>query len=300
MTQTKLTKVAFIGLGNMGFPMAGHLQEAGYDVTVYNRTPSKADAWAKQYGGKAALTPREAAQDAEFVMMCVGNDNDVRSVVYGEDGILAGIAKGGVLIDHTTTSAILAEELYAKAKEAGVNFMDAPVSGGQSGAQKGVLTVFVGGEPDVYERALPLLKTYGQLVTLFGPAGTAQRVKMVNQICVAGAVQALSEAIAFGINAGLPMESVMHAVSLGAGGSWQMQNRSGTMIENRYDFGFALDWMRKDLGIALAEARLNGSALPMTALIDQFYAELQAKGCGRWDTSALVYRLPRKDIKEKS
>lgn len=300
MTQTKLTKVAFIGLGNMGFPMAGHLQEAGYDVTVYNRTPSKADAWAKQYGGKSALTPREAAQDAEFVMMCVGNDNDVRSVVYGEDGVLAGIAKGGVLIDHTTTSAILAEELYAKAKEAGVNFMDAPVSGGQSGAQKGVLTVFVGGEPDVYERALPLLKTYGQLVTLFGPAGTAQRVKMVNQICVAGAVQALSEAIAFGINAGLPMESVMHAVSLGAGGSWQMQNRSGTMIENRYDFGFALDWMRKDLGIALAEARLNGSALPMTALIDQFYAELQAKGCGRWDTSALVYRLPRKDIKEKS
>lgn len=300
MTQTKLTKVAFIGLGNMGFPMAGHLQGAGYDVTVYNRTPSKADAWAKQYGGKAALTPREAAQDAEFVMMCVGNDNDVRSVVYGEDGILAGIAKGGVLIDHTTTSAILAEELYAKAKEAGVNFMDAPVSGGQSGAQKGVLTVFVGGEPDVYERALPLLKTYGQLVTLFGPAGTAQRVKMVNQICVAGAVQALSEAIAFGINAGLPMESVMHAVSLGAGGSWQMQNRSGTMIENRYDFGFALDWMRKDLGIALAEARLNGSALPMTALIDQFYAELQAKGCGRWDTSALVYRLPRKDIKGKS
>ena len=300
MTQTKLTKVAFIGLGNMGFPMAGHLQEAGYDVTVYNRTPSKADVWAKQYGGKSALTPREAAQDAEFVMMCVGNDNDVRSVVYGEDGVLAGIAKGGVLIDHTTTSAILAEELYAKAKEAGVNFMDAPVSGGQSGAQKGVLTVFVGGEPDVYERALPLLKTYGQLVTLFGPAGTAQRVKMVNQICVAGAVQALSEAIAFGINAGLPMESVMHAVSLGAGGSWQMQNRSGTMIENRYDFGFALDWMRKDLGIALAEARLNGSALPMTALIDQFYAELQAKGCGRWDTSALVYRLPRKDIKEKS
>ncbi len=300
MTQTKLAKVAFIGLGNMGCPMAGHLQAAGYDVTVYNRTPSKADAWAKQYGGKAALTPREAAQDAEFVMMCVGNDNDVRSVVYGEDGVLAGIAKGGVLIDHTTTSAILAEELYAKAKEAGVNFMDAPVSGGQSGAQKGVLTVFVGGEPDVYERALPLLKTYGQLVTLFGPAGTAQRVKMVNQICVAGAVQALSEAIAFGINAGLPMESVMHAVSLGAGGSWQMQNRSGTMIENRYDFGFALDWMRKDLGIALAEARLNGSALPMTALIDQFYAELQAKGCGRWDTSALVYRLPRKDIKEKS
>ncbi|MDY3114683.1 MAG: NAD(P)-dependent oxidoreductase [Sutterella sp.] len=300
MTQTKLTKVAFIGLGNMGFPMAGHLQEAGYDVTVYNRTPSKADAWAKQYGGKSALTPREAAQDAEFVMMCVGNDNDVRSVVYGEDGVLAGIAKGGVLIDHTTTSAILAEELYAKAKEAGVNFMDAPVSGGQSGAQKGVLTVFVGGEPDVYERALPLLKTYGQLVTLFGPAGTAQRVKMVNQICVAGAVQALSEAIAFGINAGLPMESVMHAVSLGAGGSWQMQNRSGTMIENRYDFGFALDWMRKDLGIALEEAHRNGSALPVTAVIDQFFAELQAKGCGRWDTSALVYRLPRKDLKDKS
>ena len=292
-------KVAFIGLGNMGFPMAGHLQAAGYDVTVYNRTFSKAQAWAQQYGGQAAATPREAAQGAEFVMMCVGNDNDVRSVVYGEDGILAGIAKNGVLIDHTTTSALLAEELYARAKEAGVNFMDAPVSGGQSGAQKGVLTVFVGADPEVFERALPLLKAYGQLVTHFGPAGTAQRVKMVNQICVAGAVQALSEAIAFGINAGLPMESVMQAVSLGAGGSWQMQNRSGTMIENRYDFGFALDWMRKDLGIALEEARRNGSALPMTSLIDQFYAELQAAGRGRWDTSALVSRLPRKDLAQK-
>lgn len=292
MTQP-ISRVAFIGMGVMGFPMAGHLQKAGFSVTVYNRTREKAQHWAEVHGGAWKATPREAAEGADVVLMCVGNDNDVRSVVYGEDGVLAGMKAGSILIDHTTTSAILAEELFKAAAEKGIAFMDAPVSGGQSGAENGKLTIFCGGEEDTFTRAQPVLKAYGVAMERFGVAGSGQRAKMVNQICIAGVVQALSEGIAFGLNAGLPMDRVMPALTLGAAGSWQMANRSKTMIANQFDFGFAVDWMRKDLGFALDEAKRNGSELPLTALVDQFYAEVQKSGGGRWDTSSLITRLPR-------
>ncbi len=286
-------KVAFLGLGNMGYPMAGHLVKAGFDVTVYNRTAAKAREWVATYGGTCAATPREAVRDARWVMMCVGNDNDVRSVVYGENGALAGMSPGSTLVDHTTTSALLAEELGKAAQAAGVRFMDAPVSGGQSGAQNGKLTVFCGADEEVFEQARSILGAYSVSIERFGPVGQGQRVKMVNQICIAGVVQGLSEAIAFGLNAGLPMDRVMPALSLGAAGSWQMANRSKTMIADEFDFGFAVDWMRKDLGIALDEAKRNGSSLAITALVDQFYAEVQARGGSRLDTSSLITRLPR-------
>ena len=292
MTQ-KITKVAFIGLGVMGFPMAGHLQKAGFAVAVYNRTVMKAREWAGEYGGQWAPTPRQASEGAEVVFMCVGNDDDVRSVVYGEDGVLAGMTEGTVLVDHTTTSARLSEELFTASKQKGIDFIDAPVSGGQSGAENGKLTIFCGGEEAVFERIVPVLQAYGVSMQCFGPAGSGQRAKMVNQICIAGIVEALSEGIAFGVNAGLPMERVMPALNLGAAGSWQMEKRSRTMLAGEFTFGFAVDWMRKDLGFALDEAKRNGSELPLVALVDKFYGEVQEAGGGRWDTSSLITRLPQ-------
>ncbi len=288
-------KVAFVGLGVMGYPMAGHLARAGYEVTVYNRTSEKSARWVAEFGGRAAETPRAAALGADWVMMCVGNDNDVRSVVYGEAGILAGMKPTATLIDHTTTSALLAEELAQVCANVGCGFLDAPVSGGQAGAENGKLTVFCGGEEALFEAARAVLAAYSVSCAHFGAAGNGQRVKMINQICIAGIVQALSEGIAFGQNAGLPMERVMPALALGAAGSWQMVNRSKTMLEGKFDFGFAVDWMRKDLGFALEEARRNGSSLALTALVDQFYAEVQAAGGGRLDTSSLITRLARNE-----
>ncbi|MEH8020471.1 MULTISPECIES: NAD(P)-dependent oxidoreductase [Rheinheimera] len=293
MSNQNSKKVAFIGLGVMGYPMAGYLQQKGYQVTVYNRTTAKAEQWATQYKGNFADTPAKAAQGAELVFMCVGNDDDVRSIVYGEQGVLSGMHAGAVLVDHTTASADLARELAANAQQQSVGFLDAPVSGGQAGAENGVLTVMVGGEPAAFAKAEAAISCYSRCVKLLGPAGSGQLAKMVNQICIAGVVQGLAEALNFAQNAGLDGAAVVEVISQGAASSWQMQNRSLTMLDGKYDFGFAVDWMRKDLGIALAEARNNGSHLPVTALVDQFYSEVQQMGGKRWDTSSLLARLKR-------
>lgn len=287
-----IRRVAFIGLGVMGYPMAGHLAKAGFDVTVYNRTQAKAQAWVGEYGGRAAATPREAAQDAELVLACVGNDDDLRSIALGPDGALAGMAPGALFADHTTASAGVARELAQAASAAGVAFIDAPVSGGQAGAQNGKLTVMCGSDDaQAFERAATVLKHYAVAVTLLGPAGSGQLSKMVNQICIAGLVQGLSEAIYFGERAGLDMPRVLDVIGKGAAASWQMDNRGKTMIENKFDFGFAVDWMRKDLGFCLEEAKRNGAPLPVTALVDQYYGDVQALGGNRYDTSSLIWRL---------
>jgi 3-hydroxyisobutyrate dehydrogenase len=288
-----MAKLAFLGLGVMGYPMAGHLQKkGGHDVTVYNRTAAKAQQWAKEYGGKHAASPREAAKDCDFVMMCVGNDDDVRSVAYGDNGALAGMKRGAILVDHTTASALLAKELFAKAKERGVGFVDAPVSGGQAGAQNAQLGIMCGGEPEVFSKVKPVLDVYAKMCALIGAPGAGQLTKMVNQIAIAGLVQGLAEALSFGKRAGLDVEKVISVISKGAAQSWQMENRWKQMNELKFDgFGFAVDWMRKDLGICLEEAKRNGSRLPATALIDQFYAWVQARGGRRWDTSSLMHLL---------
>ena len=294
-----MAKVAWIGLGVMGYPMAGHiLKKGGHDLVVYNRNAANAEAWVKEYGaGKVAKTPGEAANGAEFVFCCVGNDNDLRSVTTGKDGAFHGMNKGSVFIDNTTASADVARELYAAAKEKGFDFLDAPVSGGQAGAQNGVLTVMVGGEKAVFDRSLPIISHYARMVTLIGDAGAGQLTKMVNQICIAGLVQGLSEGVHFAQKAGLNIPAVMETISKGAAGSWQMENRWKTMADGKFDFGFAVDWMRKDLSISLDEARRNGASLPIAALVDQFYSEVQKMGGGRWDTSSLVARLNNADKK---
>ncbi|HXV24057.1 MAG TPA: NAD(P)-dependent oxidoreductase [Alphaproteobacteria bacterium] len=285
-------RVAFLGLGVMGFPMAGHLKaRGGHEVAVFNRTRAKADSWVRKHGGRAAATPREAAQGAEIVLMCVGNDDDVRSIVHGKDGALAGMGKGAILVDHTTASAVLARDLSAMARERGVDFIDAPVSGGQAGAENGQLTVMCGGEQAAFDRAKPVIDSYAKSCLLLGQAGAGQLTKMVNQICIAGLVQGLAEGMAFGIKAGLDMEKVIAVISKGAAQSWQMDNRAKTMVEGKFDFGFAVDWMRKDLGICLSEAKKNGARLPVTSLVDQFYAHVQARGGRRWDTSSLMNLL---------
>ena len=287
-------KVAFLGLGVMGGPMAGHLQAAGHSVTVYNRTASKAQAWVDKHGGAAAATPREAAEGADFVFSCVGNDADLRSVVTGDDGAFAGMARGAVLIDHTTASADVARELHNKAVLRGLHFIDAPVSGGEAGAINGLLTVMCGGDAAPFEAMKPVAMAFSRAITRLGDSGSGQLAKMVNQICIAGLVQGLAEAIAFGAKAGLDMAAVLDVICKGAAQSWQMDNRGKTMVEGKFDFGFAVDWMRKDLGLVLDEARRNGARLPATALIDQFYAELQTRGGGRWDTSSLIKLLTTK------
>ncbi len=290
-----MAKVAFLGLGVMGYPMAGHLlKKGGHDVTVYNRSAAKAQQWVGEFGGKSAATPRAAAQGAELVAMCLGNDDDVRSVVYGNDGALAGMGKGTILVDHTTASADLARELHAKCKEAGVGFVDAPVSGGQAGAVNGQLGIMCGGEDPVFAKAKPVLDIYAKSCVQIGGPGAGQLCKMVNQIAIAGLLQGLSEAINFGKKSGLDIEKVISVISKGAAQSWQMENRWKTMNEIKFDgFGFAVDWMRKDLGICLDEAQRNGARLPATALIDQFYAQVQARGGGRWDTSSLLNLLAK-------
>ena len=288
-----MAKVAFLGLGVMGYPMAGHLQKkGGHQVTVYNRTGAKAQQWAREFGGKHAASPREAVKDCDFVMMCVGNDDDVRSVVYADNGALAGTKRGAILVDHTTASALLAKELFAKAGERGVGFIDAPVSGGQAGAQNGQLGIMCGGEAADFNRAKPVLDVYAKMCALIGGPGAGQLTKMVNQIAIAGLVQGLAEALSFGKRAGLDIEKVISVISKGAAQSWQMENRWKQMNELKFDgFGFAVDWMRKDLGICLEEAKRNGARLPATALIDQFYAWVQARGGRRWDTSSLMHLL---------
>ena len=285
--------VAFLGLGVMGYPMAGHLLRAGHRVTVYNRTPGKAAQWVAEYGGAGAATPKAAATGADVVCTCVGNDDDLRSVVLGDGGAFAGMRRGAVLVDHTTASAQVARELAAEATARGLAFVDAPVSGGNVGATNGALTVMCGGDAAAFEAAKPVVASYAKAVTLLGDSGAGQLAKMVNQIAIAGLLQGLSEAIAFGQRAGLDMNAVLAVIGKGAAQSWQMDNRGPTMIEDRFDFGFAVDWMRKDLGIALDEARRNGAQLPVTALVDQFYAELQAMGGRRDDTSSLIRRLRR-------
>jgi 3-hydroxyisobutyrate dehydrogenase-like beta-hydroxyacid dehydrogenase len=284
-------KVAFIGLGVMGFPMAGHLKAKGLDLVVYNRTSSKADEWVKKHGGKSAPTPAAAARDCDFVMTMVGNDHDVEEVTLGKEGALAGMKKGAILVDHTTASADVARRVFEAAKQKGVDFIDAPVSGGQAGAENGKLTVMCGGEAGPFGRAKPVMDSYGRAVTLLGPAGAGQLTKMVNQICIAGMVQALSEGIVFAEKAGLDVEQVLEVISKGAAQSWQMENRGKTMHARKFDFGFAVDWMRKDLGIAIEEAKRNGASLPVTALVDQFYADVQRNGGKRFDTSSLITRL---------
>lgn len=284
-------KVAFLGLGVMGFPMAGHLARAGHDVTVYNRTRAKADAWVAEFGGKSAATPREAAAGAQIVFCCVGNDDDLRSVVLGNDGAFAGMSAGAIFVDHTTASAEVARELAGIAAEKSLGFVDAPVSGGQAGAQNGKLTVMCGGKEEHFNAIRPVALNFAQAVTLLGDSGSGQLAKMVNQICIAGLVQALSEGIAFGQAAGLDMVKVLSVIDKGAAQSWQMENRGRTMIEGKFDFGFAVDWMRKDLGLVIDEAKRNGARVPVTALVDQFYADVQQMGGGRWDTSSLIQRL---------
>ena len=286
-----MTKVAFIGLGVMGYHMAGHLKSGGHDVTVYNRTAPKAEAWVKEHGGTMAATPREAADGAEIVFCCVGNDNDLRSVALGDDGIFAGMKDGAAMVDNTTASANVARELYGTAKDKGLGFIDAPVSGGEAGAQNGVLTVMCGGDKDVFDRVQPVIDCYARAVTLLGPAGSGQLTKMVNQICIAGLLQGLSEGVNFGARAGLDMAQVLDVISKGAAQSWQMESRGTTMCKGEFEFGFAVDWMRKDLGICLEEAHNNGARLPVTALVDQFYAQVQARGGSRWDTSSLMHLL---------
>ncbi|MDD1781011.1 NAD(P)-dependent oxidoreductase [Enterovibrio sp. ZSDZ35] len=281
-------KVAFVGLGVMGFPMAGHLLRAGFDTTVYNRTATRAQAWTEQHGGAHALTPREAAKDCEFVFVCVGNDNDVRSVIYGDDGVLASMKPGSILVDHTTTSAELAEELAKACAEKGVSFIDAPVSGGQAGAENGVLTVMCGGSEAAFEKAKPVIDAFAKSSVLLGENGQGQRCKMVNQICIGGILQGLSEAIILAQASGLNIEQVTNVLKHGAAGSWQMENRAVTMAEDKFDFGFAIDWMRKDLGICLDEAARHGLDLALTKNVDSKYAELQQRGLGRMDTSVLI------------
>ncbi len=286
-------KLAFLGLGVMGFPMAGHLAKAGHQVTVYNRTAKKAAQWAEQHKGKAQPTPKAAAADAEIVFACVGNDDDLRSVTTGPDGAFAGMAKNSLFVDHTTASAGVARELAEAAAGRSLGFLDAPVSGGQAGAENGKLTVMVGGEPASFERAKPAIDSYAKACVLMGPVGSGQLTKMVNQICIAGLVQGLSEAINFGQQAGLDIAKVVEVISKGAAQSWQMENRALTMAEGKFDFGFAVDWMRKDLGICLEEAKRNGARLPVTAVVDQFYAQIQARGGRRWDTSSLINLLQK-------
>jgi 3-hydroxyisobutyrate dehydrogenase len=288
-----MAKVAFLGLGVMGFPMAGHLVKAGHEVTVYNRTAKKAEEWVAKHKGKKAATPAEAAKGADLVCACVGNDDDLRSIVYGDQGAFAGMGKGVTFVDHTTASAIVARELDEEAKKRGFGFLDAPVSGGQAGAENGQLTIMVGGDAATYAKAEPVIKVYAKAITHMGPAGNGQLTKMVNQICIAGLVQGLSEAVNFAKRAGLDTDKVLATISKGAAQSWQMENRWKTMAEGKFDFGFAVDWMRKDLAICLAESKNNKARLPTTALIDQFYAHVQARGGGRWDTSSLMHLLAK-------
>jgi 3-hydroxyisobutyrate dehydrogenase len=289
-----MAKVAWIGLGVMGYPMAGHLlTRGGHDLAVYNRTAAKAEAWVEAHGaGRAKATPADAARDADFVVSCVGNDDDLRQVTIGPDGAFGTMREGAIFIDHTTASADVARELSAKAGKRGIGFIDAPVSGGQAGAEAGQLTVMCGGDADAFARAEPVIRSYAKAVRLMGPAGSGQLAKMVNQIAIAGLLQGLSEAIAFAENAGLDVAAVIETISKGAAQSWQMENRWQTMHARRFDFGFAVDWMRKDLGICLAEAKRNGSALPVAEIVDRYYGEVQDKGSGRWDTSSLITRLP--------
>jgi 3-hydroxyisobutyrate dehydrogenase-like beta-hydroxyacid dehydrogenase len=290
-----MAKVSFLGLGVMGYPMAGHLlKKGGHDVTVYNRSPAKAAQWVKEYGGNSAATPRDAAQGADFVLMCVGNDDDVRSVAHGDDGALAGLKKGALLIDHTTASAVVARELHGKCKAKGVGFVDAPVSGGQAGAVNGQLGIMCGGDQADYDKALPVLNVYAKMCALIGAAGAGQLTKMVNQVAIVGILQGLSEALNFGLKAGLDMEKVISVISKGAAQSWQMDNRWKTMVAGKFDgFGFAADWMRKDLNIALAEAKKNGAHMPGTALIEQYYGRVSAAGHGRWDNTAIMGLLAK-------
>jgi 3-hydroxyisobutyrate dehydrogenase-like beta-hydroxyacid dehydrogenase len=284
-------KVAFIGLGVMGYPMAGHLANAGYETRVYNRTAAKAEKWCEEYGGSHGLTPREAAEGADVVFMCVGNDDDLRSVVYGDDGALAGCKSDAILVDHTTASANVAREIAGRAQ---VPFLDAPVSGGQAGAENGVLTVMVGGDQAAFDRARPVIMSYARACELLGDVGAGQLTKMVNQICIAGLVQGLSEGLNFAQRAGLDGHKVVEVISKGAAGSWQMENRGDTMLNDEFEFGFAVDWMRKDLGICIDEAERNGAELPITRIVNDYYGEVQAMGGGRWDTSSLIRRLTKK------
>ena len=283
--------VAFIGLGVMGYPMAGYISKGGHNVTVYNRTGAKADKWLKEFKGKKADTPKDAAKDADYVFTCVGNDNDLREVTFGDNGIFKSIKKGAVYVDNTTASATIAREIYSYAKKNGFGFLDAPVSGGQAGAENGALTVMIGGDQEDFDKALDKIDCYSKKVKLLGKSGSGQLAKMVNQICIAGLVQGLSEAINFGQKAGLNMEDVIEVISKGAAQSWQMENRYKTMLEDKFDFGFAVDWMRKDLKIAMEEAKNNGSLLPITEIIDKYYAEVQDMGGKRWDTSSLIKRF---------
>ena len=284
-------KVAFIGLGVMGYPMAGHLARAGYETRVYNRTTAKAEQWCNEYGGSYGVTPREAAEGADFVFMCVGNDDDLRSVVYGDDGALAGCKADAILVDHTTASADVAREIAAKAE---VEFLDAPVSGGQAGAENGVLTVMIGGSESAFEKAQPVIMSYARAAERLGDVGAGQLTKMVNQICIAGLVQGLSEGLYFAQRAGLDGHKVVDVISKGAAGSWQMENRGNTMLDDEFEFGFAVDWMRKDLGICIEESERNGAELPITRIVNDYYGEVQAMGGGRWDTSSLIRRFTKK------
>jgi len=286
-------RTAFIGLGVMGYPMAGFLSKAGHEVVVYNRTESKAERWTRQFGGRNASTPMAAARDADFIFCCVGNDEDVRDVVLGAQGVLNGVSAGAIIVDHTTASATIAREIHAIAAEKAVGFLDAPVSGGQAGAESGQLTVMVGGDAEIFDQALPVIDSYSRAVTLIGPAGSGQLAKMVNQICIAGIVQGLSEGLHFAECADLDPAIVIESISKGAAQSWQMENRWRTMVDGEFDFGFAVDWMRKDLGIALDEARRNGARLEVAELVDRFYSEIQAMGGSRWDTSSLIARLKK-------
>ena len=288
-----MAKLAFLGLGTMGYPMAGHLQAAGHEVCVYNRTVTKAERWVAEHGGCSAPTPREAADGAEFVMACVGNDDDLRDVCQGDDGAFAGMAAGAILVDHTTVSARVTAELYEAAKAAGLNFVDAPISGGQAGAENGQLSIMCGGDQDAFDAAAPVMQTYAKLCRRIGETGAGQMTKMCNQIAIAGLVQGLSEALHFAEKAGLDGRTVVDVISQGAAGSWQMSNRYETMLDDEFDHGFAVDWMRKDLGICLATADETGTSLPITALVDQFYKDVQNMGGGRWDTSSLFRRLRR-------
>jgi 3-hydroxyisobutyrate dehydrogenase len=287
-----MSKIAFIGLGKMGFPMAGHLKTRGrHDVVVYNRTPAKVEAWVAQFGGRPAASPAEAAQGANFIFTCVGNDDDLRAVTLGPDGAFRTLGAGAIFIDHTTASASIARQLYAAASERGASALDAPVSGGQSGAENGTLTVMVGGDEAPFAAAKPVIESYARAVNLIGPAGSGQLTKMVNQICIGGLIEGLAEALHFAARAGLDVDKVIATISKGAAQSWQMDNRWKTMIEGKFDFGFAVDWVRKDFALIFEEARRNGASLPVTALVDQFYAEIQEMGGRRWDTSSLIARL---------
>ena len=289
-----MAKVAFVGLGVMGYPMAGHLKnKGGHEVTVFNRTAAKAERWVAAFGGKSAPTPKQAAAGQDFVMVCVGNDNDLREVMLGDDGVFAGTGKGALVVDHTTASAEIARELFGEAKQRGFDFIDAPVSGGQAGAENGVLTVMCGGDAAPFARAEPVIASYARACNLLGDSGSGQLAKMVNQICIAGVVQGLAEALHFAQKAELDIEKLVATISRGAAQSWQMENRYKTMTAGKFDFGFAVDWMRKDLDICLTEARRNGAKLPLTALVDQFYAQVQAMGGKRWDTSSLIALLQR-------